>query len=423
MKRTAAATLGVGALSAIVVIAVQRLGLLAQPEGWIDRFLFGEGISHNGLNPGNYLLVVGLGFAVGWTMLQVAEIPRRALLLALLLAELLGAAWVISLGGIYFQPLPGILVAVLATLLAALSDATATGRRRRALVQLFRGRLAERGISRLTDGELSDLTTPQTREVTFVFCEIANQAELIDDLAPADCSRLTSEFIRLANELFLEQGGYLHGADGEGIRVVFGFPLAAPDHAAAAAKAALLFRDRLSVLASRQPESLGKIDLRIGIAAGPVVATMPAEEEARRDVVISGEPIELARRLALANKIYGCRILLGPRAFSGAGAEIVARPIDFLRSGEAHERVEVYELLALAAEASAEEIACRDRFWTGLVYFRERRWAEAFAEFNRARRSGIEFDEPLQWYLRRLEPLVLHMATEPAPVPDPLAPL
>ena len=50
-----------------------------------------------------------------------------------------------------------------------------------------------------------------------------------------------------------------------------------------------------------------------------------------------------------------------------------------------------------------EAMARRDRFWTGVVYFRERRWNEALAEFNRAR-SG-ERDEPLQWYLRRLEPL------------------
>ncbi len=423
MKRSAVATVWIGALSAILVIALQQLGLLTRPEVWLDHFLFGDGISRPGFNPGNHLLLVGLGFAVAWTMLQVAELSRRVLLLALLFLELLGAAWVISLSGIFFQPLPGILVAVLATVLAALTGVTETGRRRRALAELFRGRLSERGISRLTEGELSDLASPQTREVTFVFCEIANQAELIDDLPVADCARLTNEFIRLATALFLEQGGYLHGADGEGIRVVFGFPLAAPDHAAAAAKAALTFRDRIAVLALKQPESLGKIDLRIGVAAGPVVATVPAEEGARRAVVISGEPIELARRLALANKVYGSRILLGPRAFSTASAEIVARPIDFLRSGEAHERLEVYELLALAAEASAEEVACRDRFWTGLVYFRERRWAEAFAEFNRARRSDVALDEPLQWYLRRLEPLILHMATEPAPAPDPFAPL
>ena len=422
MKRSLIATLWIGALAAAIVVVLQKSGFLLRPEAALARLFFEEEPPNDGVSPGNYLLVVGMGFAVAWTMWQVTELVRRGALLVVLVAELVGAAWVLSLAHIFFQPLPGILVALIAAALAAVADVTHAGRRRHAIAGLFRGRLANGAIARLTESHMPDLSVPQTREVTFVFCEIANQTELIDEMLPADCARLTSEFIALASELFLKEGGYLHGADGEGIRVVFGFPHAAVNHAAAAARAALVFRDRAAVLALQQPDSLGKIDLRIGVSSGPVVATV-AEGEQRRDVVISGEPVELARRLALANNIYGSQILLGPRAFSEAGAEIVARPIDFLRSSEAHERLEVYELLSLASEASAEEIACRDRFWTGLVYFRERRWNEAFAEFNRAHRVNVALDEPLQWYLRRLEPVILHMATEPAPVLDPLASL
>lgn len=409
-------------MAAAIVIGLQRSGLLHHPEMALFRGLFRTDLPNDGVGPGNYFLIAGLGLATAWTMLQVAEWPRRLGLLFLLFVELLAAALVLSLGGMVFQPLPGILVALLAAACAAATGLTEAGRRQRAMAAVFQGRLARSAVTRLMESDLPDLSRPQHREVTFVFCEIANQAELIDEMPPADCARLTTDLIRVAVELFLKEGGYLHGADGEGIRAVFGYPLATPNHAAAAARAAMLFRDRVAVLAYKQPESLGKIDLRIGVSSGPVVATVP-DADAGRDVVISGEPIELARRLAVANKIYGSRILLGPRAFSEAGAEIVARPIDFLRSGELHERLEVYELLALTAEASADEINCRDRFWTGLVYFRERRWTEAFAEFSRARRADVAFDEPLQWYLRRLEPLILQMTTEPAPVPDPLAPL
>ncbi len=146
------------------------------------------------------------------------------------------------------------------------------------------------------------------------------------------------------------------------------------------------------------------------------------DDSPRSEIVVSGESLEIARRLARANQIYGSQILLGPRTYSAAGKEIVARPIDFLRSSESHERLEVYELLSLAEQATAEEIARRDRFWTAIVYFRERRWNEAFAEFTRARSENGELDRPLQWYLRRLEPLCLRMATEPAPGSESLAP-
>jgi len=75
---------------------------------------------------------------------------------------------------------------------------------------------------------------------------------------------------------------------------------------------------------------------------------------------------------------------------------------------------------SLAASAAADEVARRDSFWTGVVYFRERRWNEAFAEFQKARKSNGREDAPLQWYLHRLEPLCLEVSTEPAPAGEPL---
>jgi len=252
--------------------------------------------------------------------------------------------------------------------------------------------------------------------------EIANETDLIDELSPAACAQLTREFIDFASRDFLGAGGYLHAADGEGIRVLFGFPGKSERHAFGAAQAALAFRDHFRTAAPGKPDSLGKIDLRIGVSSGIVVATVRGDVPGG-EIVIAGEPLEVARRLARANQIYGSEILLDPRAFSAAGKEILARPVDFLRSVEPHERLEVYELLALGQKATADEVVRRDRFWTAVLYFRERRWNEAFAEFSRARDGQVNEDRPLQWYLRRLEPLCLKMATEPAPVTEPFSTL
>jgi len=97
--------------------------------------------------------------------------------------------------------------------------------------------------------------------------------------------------------------------------------------------------------------------------------------------------------------------------------------MDFLLNAEAHDRLEVYELLALAEKATPDEVARRDRFWTAVVYFRERRWNEAFAEFNRARSEVAEIDRPLQWYLRRLEPLCLKISADTSTAVEPYASL
>ena len=419
MKRALFATLCIGAVAAAFAVGLQTSGLLARPASWLGGVI---GLPHETVGFDNFLFVIGLGFAVAWTILQVPEALRRLGLVIFLIADLVGAAWVLGRAGISFSPLPAVVATVVAALLVFVLEVTRSGRQRQATARLFVGRLAQPGLDRLTTSAGLNLSQPATRDATFVFCEVANQADLIDELPAAVYAQLTREFTDYASARFLQEGGYLHGADGEGVRVLFGFPNASEQHALEAARAALAFRESFRAAAAAKPESLGMIDLRIGLSSGVVVATR-RDDSRQSDIVVSGEPFEVARRLARVNQIYGSQILLGPRTFSAANKAIVARPIDFLRSAVAHERLEVYELLALAENATAEEIARRDCFWMAIVFFRERRWTEAFAEFNRARGGNGQQDEPLQWYLRRLEPLCLNTATEPAPVSDPLAPL
>ena len=52
-------------------------------------------------------------------------------------------------------------------------------------------------------------------------------------------------------------------------------------------------------------------------------------------------------------------------------------------------------------------------FWNGVVLYREKRWAEAYTEFQKARGPDGDEDAPLQLYLRRLETLALHLTTAP----------
>jgi adenylate cyclase len=139
----------------------------------------------------------------------------------------------------------------------------------------------------------------------------------------------------------------------------------------------------------------------------------PLQDGDRPHLLTSGEPVELARRFCVANRFYGSRILIGPRTFELASRYVVARPIDFLSGVNTRERHEIYEPLWLAAEAKPEQLARRDSFWNGVVLYREKRWAEAYMEFQKARDPEFkDEDAPLQLYLRRLEPLALHLTAD-----------
>ena len=80
---------------------------------------------------------------------------------------------------------------------------------------------------------------------------------------------------------------------------------------------------------------------------------------------------------------------------------------------DVRERHEIYEPVALALNASREVITRRDAFWNGVVLYREKRWAEAYSQFQSARGPEGEEDRPLQLYLRRLEPLALQLSSTP----------
>jgi len=419
MKRALLGTLWIGAVAAAVAIGLQLSGALVRPDTAIAKTL---GLTPNETSPFVDLLVAAtLSFALAWTMLEVDDVRRRAAIFFLLVLELIGTAWILRLFAVSFAPLPGIIAAMVATGLVVALGATRSGRQRLAAARLFRGRLAQPLRDRLTESEALDFSQPITREASFVFCEIANEADLIDELTVADCTQLTGDFIELATRQFLHAGGYLHAADGEGIRVLFGFPEKSQRHALDAARAALSFRESFAEAARSKPDSLGKIDLRIGISSGVIVATV-RDGVPGGEIILAGEPLEVARRLARANQIYGSQILIGPRTFSATGKDILARPIDFLRNADAHQRLEVYELLTLAEQASLEEVARRDQFWKAVVYFREHRWNEAFAQFLEVKNNNGATDPALEWYLRRLSPVCLKMAGEPTPAAEPFVP-
>jgi hypothetical protein len=155
-------------------------------------------------------------------------------------------------------------------------------------------------------------------------------------------------------------------------------------------------------------EIFGDWDMQAGISSGAMVAGA-LKDSVHPALLASGEPIELARRFCALNHRYGSKILIDTPTFDRVSETIVARPIDFVSGTNSHDRLEIYEPLWPTAEAKPEHVARRDSFWSGVVLYREKRWAEAYSEFQKARGPEGEDDPALQFYLRRLEPLVLQL--------------
>ncbi len=414
MKRSVLIALIIGLVAAAIAITLYASGVLLPFELGVSNVISGSRApaSSAGLT-WQYSLIVLLAVGISWLTFASLRRGRIGWLVGILLLELVGLAWICALYGVLFRPLPA-MVAVVLAYGAAEAWILFSRRTHSHLVKtFFADHLSKKQTRRMMEGEIPLDPRARTCEATVVVCDIANKYDLADESEPAVFADTTEAFIRRTTDLLLEADGYIQAADGEGVVAIFGFPDGDADHADKAVRVTLGLLDKFRETRQQNNGDLfGKCDLHIGVSSGTIVVA-PLKNGERPALLTMGEPVELARRFCVANRFYGSRILIGPRTFEFASEHIVARPIDFLSGVNSQERHEIYEPLWLAAEAKPEHIARRDFFWNGVVLYREKRWAEAYNEFQKARGPDGDDDAPLQLYLRRLETLALHLTTAP----------
>jgi class 3 adenylate cyclase len=416
MKRSLITTLIIGVAVALIVGALHVTKVIAGFEAVAAQLVTDyAGATRVVGEKWQYVLVLLIALGVAWLSLSNpagAGRWRAWLLIGLLLVELFGLAWVCSLYRVFFQPAPSVLALAFAVLATEGWSAFLRRNRSHLIRTLFADRVSNEQFRRLSDGRISFDAEPKTYDVSVVVCDLGNKLTFAEGDEPAAFTEVTAKFIRETAARLVEEGAYLQAADGEGVVGVFGFPAPDSEHAQKATRVVLDLiknsgeRDEDKELASSE-------DIRAGISSGAIIAG--ALQESRSPLLLaSGEPIDLARRFCALNRFYGSRALMETSTFDRVSEAVVARPIDFVTGLNSHDRLEVYEPLCLAAEAGPERVAQRDSFWSGVVLYREKRWAEAYAEFQKARGSETEDDPALEFYLRRLEPLILQLAQWPA---------
>lgn len=410
MQRSLVVTLIVGVVVSAIVIALHATGITLPLEEAVMSLLVGQQTMTRMVGRfGQYLIVLVLALTVVWLVLNTTRRKRLGWPLGILALELITVSWVCLLYQVFFQPVPSLLA-------IGLGFATATGyanlagrARSGSADDLFAGRISDEQLSRMASGDLAYVREARSYDVTAVVCDIANKHDLADESSPAEVAEITEKFIRRATESLLKAGAYIETANGEGIVAVFGFPQEDAEQADKATRHALSLLEMFEKLSGGNDDAFKKFDVHVGVSSGEAIVA-PVQPDGRVELLTAGEPVELARRFCIANRFYGTRILIGPRTFELTSRTILARPIDFLSGVDVRERHEIYEPLTLAANATPEEIARRDSFWNGVVLYREKRWGESYTQFQAARGPNDLEDRPLQLYMRRIEPLALHLA-------------
>jgi adenylate cyclase len=382
MKRSLTTALVIGVGAAVIGAALHFSGLFARLENGFAALL--PNLSAPTLATQFWLCLIALvlGVTVAWLTLTTSQRGRIGLLGLVFLVELLVASWVCALYHVSFQPMMAMVAVALGFVFAERWIAFSRRSRSQLARTFFADRLSKRQVRQLVDGDIPLDIQPKSHEATVIVCDIANKYEMAEESEPSLFAEATEKFIRRTTDLLLEAGGYIQAADGEGVVAIFGFPDGRADHADKAVRVTLDLVDEFrKTRQDNNGDYFGKCDIHLGVSSGTLVVA-PLQNGNRPGLLTTGEPMELARRFCVANRFYGSRILIGPRTFELASKNIVARPIDFLSGVNSQERHEIYEPLWLAAEAKPEHIARRDFFWNGVVLYREKRWAEAYNEFQ-----------------------------------------
>jgi adenylate cyclase len=398
-------------------MALHASGMLLRPEQAMADLLSRQAAATRVVgDTWQYVFVFALALGVAWMTLMSTQRTRLSGLIAILLVELVGVAWICSLYQVLLQPIPSLGGTALGFLLPVGFQQLlefAQRRRERAPVLSPEAVAPKPRPSRPKRADVAPETIAQACEVTAVVCDIANKHDLAEECEPAVFAEITEKFLAHASEAFRKAGAYIESAGGEGVVAIFGFPESDRQHAEKATRKAMAltqaFAEANKAAKAGDPSSVG---VHAGVSSG-IMIMAPVKNNGQRSLLATGEPVELARRFCIANRFYGSRVLLGPRTFELASKILVARPIDFLSGVDVRERHEIYEPVALALEASRDQITRRDAFWNGVVLYREKRWAEAYSQFQNARGPEGEEDRPLQLYLRRLEPLALQLTNTP----------
>jgi adenylate cyclase len=239
--------------------------------------------------------------------------------------------------------------------------------------------LVSQGIEARPGGEQQVLTV--------FFSDLAGFTALSERLGPGIVPVLT-EYLSAASHAIVEQGGTIDKFIGDAVMAFWGAPVPHEHPVEAACRAALACQQVMTQL--RAPGEAGEaapLRLRIGINTGPMLVGNIGSEE-RLNYTVIGDSVNLASRLEAINKLYGTDIILGEATRRAAGAAIVVRELDTVAVYGRIGTTDIFELLAMAGGGDAR----RDLGWVaiyeaGLAAYRQRRWDDAIAAFEKCKVS------------------------------------
>lgn len=132
----------------------------------------------------------------------------------------------------------------------------------------------------------------QRRVATVLFADLAGFTSFAEHMDPEDVMTMVDRCMRRLGEIVARYGGTVENVVGDSIMAVFGAPVAHEDDAERAVRAGL----EMQRCAAEEKESVGGLELRVGINTGDVMYAPVGPDDHRRFTVM-GDAVNSAQRL------------------------------------------------------------------------------------------------------------------------------
>jgi adenylate cyclase len=183
----------------------------------------------------------------------------------------------------------------------------------------------------------------QSAEATVLFADLVGFTAFAENAPPASVAESLDFFLDLSVEAIFRAGGTLDKFIGDCVMAFFGAPVAQPDHALRAVRAAVEIQQGLAAWnARRAAEGLPGFKARIGVNSGPVVVGDIGSSR-RVDYTVLGNTVNVAARLE-ALVAHPDDVVLGPETRRLLGDAIATEPLGEFQLKGLQQRIQAFRV-------------------------------------------------------------------------------
>lgn len=239
-------------------------------------------------------------------------------------------------------------------------------------------------------------------EITAYFSDIQGFSTFSEQLPPDRLVELMNEYLTACTDIVQEEGGTLDKYIGDAVVVMFGAPIALPDHAYRACVATQRVQARLAELRAKWrgeggkwPRIVWEMQSRIGLNSGRcIVGNMGSRS--RFNYTMMGDDVNLAARMESGAKSWGvytlCTEATRLACEQHGGDRVVFRPLGRVVVKGRAQAVPIHEIVGLKETLIDRTRECLALFADGLAKFQARDWTAAIELFEKSAR--LEPNEP-----------------------------